>query len=387
MLSVLVHYGEIGIKGKNRIDFEVKCVKNIKKSAELNELKINKIKRIEKRIIIIFDSNDKEKIENSLKPIFGIKNFSFVKEIEKRKEKIFETGKEIMKELKNKGINVIAFKTKRSDKNFELNSPEVNNEMRWIAEKEFGLKVDYKNPEKIIYIEISFKSCFIYSSKIIGLGGLPVGSVGRVLCLLSGGIDSPVAAYSMMKRGCQVDFLHIHTFASNKLVKKTKMFEILKILNIYQFKSNLFLVPYSVFISGLKEKKFNSRYSVILFKNYILKLADEIAKKYDYDAIITGDSLAQVASQTIENLETTSINIEKQIFRPLLAFDKEEIINLAKKIQTYEISIENYEDCCSLVAKNPVTKAKKEKFKEILESINLDEIIKSSMEKISNESV
>ncbi len=384
MFKVLVHYGEIGIKGKNISDFEIRCVKNIKLSAKKNNLKINNIIRKEKRILIDFNSNDKELIIKTLEPIFGIKNFSFIREVKKDIKSILEEGKKELEKLKKEGFKVISFKTKRGDKSFPLKSPEINNELRFIAEKELGLEVNYKNSEITLFIEILFKECFIYSSKIKGLGGLPVGSTGRVLCLLSGGIDSPVAAYNMMKRGTSVDFIHIHNFINNEFAIKSRLKKTIEILNNYQFQSRIYLIPYSIFEFETMNKNFNSRYSVILFKNYILKLANEIAKEYNYDAIITGDNLAQVASQTMENLEVTSYNIEKLIFRPLLTYDKEEIIILAKKIGTFEESIKEYKDCCSLVAKNPITKAKLDKFKEVLEIINLEELINNSKIKIES---
>ena len=382
MTKVLIHYGEIGLKGKNKPDYERKLVNNIKRVCKHNELDITEIERKNQRLVVVFDSENKKLIKKTLKQIFGIKNFSFVREIAKNIESIKSEAIKIMKNLKEDGIEIISFKTKRSDKNFKYTSPEINNELRYIAEKELGLKVDYKNQEEIIYLEISFKSVFIYGDKIKGLGGLPVSSSGRILCLLSGGIDSPVAAYQMMKRGCMVDFVHVHNFATNELAKKSRLKTTVEIVNKYQIMSKVFLVPYSIFEFETMNKYIYDRYQLILFKHYILKLAERLAIDYDYDAIVTGDNLAQVASQTMENLIVTSCNNSKIILRPLLTYEKEEIIEKAKQINTFDESIKEYKDCCSLVAKNPTTKAKQEKFNKVLDNVNIDELVEKSVKDI-----
>jgi len=378
--KVLIHYGEIGLKGKNIKDFEKRLIYNIKRSFKLNNLKVQDIYLIEKRLICTFEDIEREKISNVLKKVFGIKNFSFIYEFEKSKENILIYGKKLLEKVKNDGIKLISFKTKRSNKNFEINSPEINNELRFIAEKELDLSVNYKEAKFKLYTEVLSKSIIMYFSKIQGLGGLPVGSTGNVLLLLSGGIDSPVAAFNMMKRGCSVNYIHIHNFFNNEIAKKSKIISTIEILNNYGLGAKLFLVPYNVFEFNPVEMK-NKRYNLLFFKHYILKLAEKIAIENNFDAIVTGDNLAQVASQTIENLNVTSMEMELQILRPLLTYDKEEIIEKANKIGTFEESIKKYKDCCSLIAKNPITMGKKKVFKEILENNNLDLLIEKSIEK------
>lgn len=381
MQRVLIHYGEISLKGKNKIDFEKKLIQNIRKSAKKHNIIIKYIERKGGVAVIDFEDDKKDLIIKTLLPIFGIKNFAFMKEIEKTPESLNENIREILKRLKNEGYKTFSFKTKRADKNFPLKSPDINNEFRYIAEVELDLKVDYKNYDIQIFTDITFTSVFMYSEKIQGFGGLPVGSVGRVLCLLSAGIDSPVAAYNMMRRGCMVDYLHIHSFANNQLASEGRIKDTIEILNKYRFKSKLYLVPYSVYEFNTL-RKIDYRYELILFKYYILKLCEKIANLYHYDAIVTGDNLAQVASQTMENLKVTSSRIKLMIFRPLLTYEKEEIINIAKKIGTFDESIKDYKDCCSLVAKNPTTKAKEEKFEKVLEIINVDELVEKSIEEM-----
>jgi len=224
----------------------------------------------------------------------------------------------------------------------------------------------------------------MYSNKIKGLGGLPIDAKKKILCLLSGGIDSPVAATQLMKRGCRVDFLHIHSFVKNEFVLKSKIKDIIGKLNNYGYKSRLFLMPYSFYELGTAGK-IEDRFELIFFKHYIFKLAEKLANHYEYDAICSGDSLNQVASQTLENLKCVSYNVNLPIFRPLLSFDKNEIIEIARKIGTYEISNIEYKDCCSISAKNPYTQCNLDKFKEkVLDKIDMDELLEKSMEEITS---
>tara|TARA_Y100000031_G_C8239095_1_gene394828 strand:- start:943 stop:2091 length:1149 start_codon:yes stop_codon:yes gene_type:complete len=376
MIKVLIHHAEIGLKKGNFSFFEKKLVENIKKSAEKNKIKLNEIIRQEKRIIADFDAKQ-EKVSELLKKVFGIKNFSFVYEVEKDISKLKKEVENILKKFK---IKKIAFETKRSDKAFSLNSVEINKEFGEISNK-LGLKVDYKNFEEKIFTEVTSKKIFVYTEKIPGLGGLPVGTSGRVLVLLSGGIDSPVASWLMMKRGCKVDFLHFHTFKNNKQGFDSKIKTLVEKLNEYQRKSKLYLVAYSTY-EILTQGEILQKYDMVLFKHFILKFAEKFSIENNYDAIVLGDNLGQVASQTIENLRATSFGISTLIFRPLLTYDKQEIIDLSKKIGTYEMSIEKYKDCCSILSKKPSTKTKLEFFKNVLKKIDVNEIIEKSLKEL-----
>lgn len=379
MTKVLIHYAEIGLKKGNLSFFEKKLVDNIKKSSEKNNLKLNEISRNEKRILADFDSS-KKKVSEILKKVFGIKYFSFVYEIEKDISKLKKEVEKILKEFKKNKIKKIAFETKRADKTFSLNSVEVNKELGEISNK-LNLKVDYTNFEKKIFIEITSKKIFIYTEKISGLGGLPVSTSGRVLVLLSGGFDSPVASWLMMKRGCTVDFLHFHTFRNNKQAFNSKIKNLVETLNKYQRKSKLYLVPYSTY-EILTQGEVFQKYDSILFKYFMVNFADKFARENHYDAIVLGDNLGQVASQTIENLKASSLGISSLIFRPLLTYDKQEIIDLSKKIGTYELSIEKYKDCCSILSRNPSTKTKPEAFENVLKKVDVDIVVEKSMKEL-----
>ncbi len=376
MVKVLIHHGEIGLKKGNFPYFEKKLMENIKKSAEKNKLNLKKIQRQDKRITAEIESGEKE-ISETLKTVFGIKNFSFIYEISADFEEIEKKAVEIMKENK---IQKIAFKTKRSDKKFPLNSVEINTKLGEIA-NQLGIKVDYSNPEKTIFIEVTPKKILIYTEKIKGLGGLPVGTSGKVLCLLSGGIDSPVASWLMMKRGCEVDFLHFHTFKTNKEAYNSKIKKFVEILDNYQIDSKLHLVPYSSY-EIFSQGQIPERYDLVMFKHYILKLAEKFAIENHYDAIVTGDNLGQVASQTMENIIASNYGVSIPIFRPLLTYDKEEIISLAKIIETLDLSLEKYKDCCSILSKSPSTKTKLEFFKKLLEDFDMNNLVDQTIKEI-----
>lgn len=384
MNKVLVKYSEIGLKGKNKHEFVGRLIGNTQKSANRFNLNIVSIYKESARIIFVYEENTKkEDIINSLSKVFGIKNFTFIKEIEKSIESIQKEAKIILEGYKEKGVKRIGFKTKRADKAFPLISPEINAKMGEIA-SDLGLEINYRNPQEMVYVEITYKNCYIYSEKFAGQGGLPIENSKKILCLLSGGIDSPVAATQIMKRGCRVDYLHLHVFMKNEFVLKSKIKDIVDKLNNYGYKARLYLMPYSFYelkTSGVVDQ----RYELIFFKHYIFKLAEALAEKYGYDAIASGDNLNQVASQTLGNLKCVSFGVNLPIFRPLLTYDKDDIIEKAREIDTFEISNEDYKDCCSISAKNPFTQCPLEKFKsEVLDKVDIDKLVGESLEEIES---
>lgn len=234
MEKVIIHYSEISLKKGNFKYFEKSLARNIKDISEKNNLNLKRISRGEKRIFCEFNSK-REKITPVLKYVFGIKYFVFIDEV---KKDIDSMNKYVKSILKKENPESIAFKTKRADKSFKLKSLDVNKGFGNIANS-LGIKIDLSNPKFIIFSEIVSKSVYFYTSRIEGHGGLPVGTSGRVLCLLSGGIDSVAAAWLMIKRGCRVDFLHFHAFNNNNKLKNSKIVKIVDLLNNYQISSKL----------------------------------------------------------------------------------------------------------------------------------------------------
>ena len=364
MKKFIVHYNEIALKGNNRGYFESALVKNLKDKIK------GKISKKESRIVIESEENVKEILGNT----FGIEWYAPITEVKPNLEEIWEEVKKNSGVYKDKTIKV---ETKRSDKGFPIKSMDVSKEIGARIVDEFKNKVKMKNPEVKIYIEIVKDVAYIYFEKNKGLGGLPVGTAGKVLCLLSGGIDSIVSAFLMMKRGCTVDFLHIHSFYENNKVEESKIPKMVKILEKFGNKGKLFLIPYRIFYE--KMLPVDPKYEVVMFRRFIYLLAEKISKG-KYLGIVCGDSLGQVASQTLENINAIQGGISAPVFRPLISFDKMEIVELAKKIGSFELSIQEYKDCCSLVAeKHPTTKANKEKVEKFSKEINIDEVIEQSL--------
>ncbi len=373
-MIALIHYGEIGLKGKNRKYFEDKLASNVRKVLG----KDVKVKVDEKRLFA--EGKFTEKVaKEKLEKVFGIEWFAIVEECAPEVESIWKCVKKNVKGVDGKKF---AVRTKRSDKNFPMGSMELSGEIGKRVLDSVDANVDLKNPEITVFIEIMQKKALVFFEKVRGLGGLPVGVGGRVLCLMSGGIDSPVAAYLLMKRGCEVDFLHVHPFEKNSEVKGSKIERLVKILDEYQQrKSKLLVVPYAGFYARTGDVE--RRYELVVFRKYLYKLAETIAQKKRYGGILCGDSLGQVASQTLENISAAQSGLDIPVFRPLVSMDKMEIVNIAERIGTYKESIIAYQDCCSLVAvKNPVTKARKEIVEEYYKKMGIEELILESMDEL-----
>lgn len=376
-MLALIHYGEIGLKGGNRKYFENKLASNISKALRENCKGVNK-----SQARIIAETKGRisaAKLEEILGKVYGIEWFAIAQECEADIDSIWGVLKAELPRIKGKKFRV---ETKRSDKSFPMESMEVSKEIGARIVEATGAPVDLSNPEITVFIEIMRGKALVHFGKIRGLRGLPVGTSGRVLCLMSGGIDSPLAACMMMKRGCEVDFLHIHPFEQNKKVKGTKIEKLVRMLDGYQQREGkLLLVPYTGFYA--RTGKVEAKYELVVFRKYLYKLAEKIALEKGYLGVVSGDSLGQVASQTIENIGAASSGLAVPVFRPLISMDKMEIVEGAQRIGTYEASIAKYQDCCSLVAvKNPATKAKREIVEKYYEEMEIEKLIKESLKEM-----
>lgn len=389
MEYVICHYHEIALKGKNRRFFEEKLIDNIKTLAlEVNDFEF--VKRISGRIIVKLTEkgkkNEKEITEN-LKKVFGIAYFSFAQICPQKIKNIQEKALEV---LENEKFQTFKIFTQRSKKEFPLTSQQINEKVgEYILQapstkhQASKIKVDLENPDVTCFIEIVEKCAFLYLEKIRGQGGLPVTVSGKAVVLLSGGIDSPVAAFLAMKRGIKVIFLHFHAypFVSKASIEKTK--KIVKILKDYQGKSKLYLIPFAQVQKEILMKT-QAKLRVVLYRRFMLRIAEELSKKEKALGIFTGESVGQVASQTLENIKAIEQITHLPVFRPLISEDKEDIIKKAKKIGTFNISILPHQDCCSrFLPKHPETKAKLENIIKAEKKLNVNKLVKEAVKKSS----
>jgi len=374
---VLIHYGELGLKGLNRPLFEKKLIENIGKT--LNKSEYGKIRKLQARIVLeLTEQSNIGKIEEALQKVFGVAWFAFCYTTEANLKNV---EKLVGKKFKLEAGTKARVSAKRADKNLPFTSMDVNCKLGAYLVKKFKVEVSLEEPQKEIFVELVEGKAYIFDEKFKGLYGLPVGVSGKVLHLLSGGIDSPVAAWLLMKRGCNVDFLHFHSFQKFDERKSAKILEIVKILTQYCFKSRIFFVPFYPFEAEAAEAPL--RYRLILFRRFMVKIAEKIANKYGIKALGSGENLAQVSSQTLENMTAINMATLMPMLRPLLTYEKNEIVKLAEQIGTFGVSIKPYKDCCSLfLAKHPVTKAELDVVESIERRLNLTDAIKESLEKV-----
>lgn len=357
MTVYLLKTSEIVIKGKNRKFFEKILINNLKE--KLKDQKFE-IENLGGEFLVKLEEN----VEEELSKIFGISKILEIKTFDDL-EKIKDYLK---KEIVEKGIN-IALKVKRKDKSYKLNSKEIFDYL--MGELKYFTNQNFEKTKK--YYLIYFQNKFLLGEeKAKGYGGLPVGSSGKGLVLLSTGFDSPVASFLMMKRGLKLEFLHFHSYPQTSIQDIEKIKDIVKVLNEYNLGSNLYLMNL-LKIQKFYFQKIPQKYLVIFYRRTMFRLATQLAKEKGIKVLITGENLGQVASQTIENLKVIENTTDLLVLRPLIGFNKQEIINFSQKIGTYEISKLPGEDCCSLfVPKHPVTKANLEEILEIENSLKKD---------------
>ena len=350
-----ISFGEIALKGKNRKYFEDKLISRIKKAIEGTDYK--RIYKEQGKIYIESLEYDIAPVIARLRKVFGIVYISPCIRVEKDMEEIEKAVIKIMEEKKAKAtVNTFKVKTNRVDKNFPMKSPDISRKMGGVILKNIdGIRVDLHNPDTYLFIDIKQK-VYVYTDRVEGYGGLPVGTNGRGLLLLSGGIDSPVAGFLMAKRGLEISGIHFHSYPFTSERAEEKVKELARILTSYTGRMKL----YSVNILEIQKEisaKCPEDEMTILSRRFMMRIAEKVAQRENIDVLITGESLGQVASQTVQGLTVTNAAVDMPILRPLVGLDKAEIIEIAKDIETYETSILPYDDCCTLfLPKHPVTK-------------------------------
>lgn len=381
----LIKYAEIGIKGKNRYKFE---------NALCGQIKI-KLSKIDGDFTVVREQGriyteasggfDTDEVITALQRVPGISGISPVEVIE---DKSFENIKKAAGDFIEKQYEDINFtfkvRAKRSDKHYQYTSPEICMEMgAYLLGRFEGLKVDVHNPGVYIWIEIRDKA-YIYSKVYKGTGGMPLGTGGRAMLLLSGGIDSPVAGYMVSRRGVIIDAVYFHAPPYTSERAKQKVISLAKIVSRYSGKIRLHVVDFTAIQMYIYEKCPHEELTIIM-RRYMMRIAEELAVNNGCIGLITGESIGQVASQTMQSLAVTNEVCHLPVYRPLIAFDKQDIVNIAEKLGTFEVSIQPYEDCCTIfVAKHPVTKPVAEVIRESEKKLaeEIDGMVKAALETV-----
>ena len=374
-----VSYGELALKGLNRRYFEDQLINNIKRA--IKDIGYQRIYKEQGKLYIEGNHEDFPQMINRLRKVFGLVNISPCIRTEKNIEDIEKASIEMMKEkMLNEDIRTFKVETNRADKTFPIKSPELSRNMGGVILKNFqDLKVDVHKPDTFLYIDIK-KKAYVYTDKIKGYGGLPVGTNGKALLLLSGGIDSPVAGFMMAKRGVEISAVHYHSYPFTSERSEEKVKELASILSRYTGKIKM----YSVNILDI-QKEINSKCKenemTILSRRFMMKIGEKIALKEGIDGLITGESLGQVASQTIQSLNVTNAAVNLPVFRPLIGLDKVDIVEIAKDIETYETSILPFEDCCTVfLPKHPLTRPKLEDILKSEQALEVDLLVDRAIE-------
>lgn len=374
---ILVKYApEIFLKGLNRGKFEKKLRDNIGK--KLENIKVEFIHDSGRYFL---KTDEMEESIKRISKVFGILEVCTVKEVPIDLEEINKTVLEIVKSCKGKTFKI---KTNRANKKFEMNSMEVSRTVgEYILSNYDGeLNVDVKNPDILVNIEIRNNYAYVWSNQDIvkGVAGLPYGMNGSTMLMLSGGIDSPVAGYLMAKRGVEVNcvYYHSHPYTSERAKEKVK--DLAKILAQYTEKINLYIVPFTDIQMDIIKKCREDELTIIM-RRFMMRVACKLAEKLDIDSITTGESIGQVASQTMDGLIVSDNCADRPTFRPLIAMDKTDIMDISRKIGTYETSILPYEDCCTIfVPKHPKTNPKLDTIIKQEENLNVDELVNNAIE-------
>ena len=372
---LLLKFGELFLKGKNRHDFIKLLKQNIGKKLTNFDCVLTETQG--RLIVSKYDAELESEIVEKLQEVFGLIGVMPAIEFETSMENI----KKYVEEIDFGVAKTFKVVSKHADKKFPLTSMELNAEMGGvILDKHPELKVDLYNPDVYVNIEVRVNGkTYIYTNLIKCAGGLPLGSAGKALLLLSGGIDSPVAAYLVGKRGLRLEAVHFHSYPYTSVQAKEKVIELAKIISKYCDEIKLHVVSFTE-IQEQIHRHCDEEYMITIMRRIMMRVAERLCKQNGLGAIVTGESLGQVASQTMQSMNVTNSVVSIPVFRPVLAFDKEEIMDIAKKIKTYDTSILPYEDCCTVfLPKNPVIKPSIERAEKNESYLNIDELVENAL--------
>jgi thiamine biosynthesis protein ThiI len=354
MTSIVIHYQELALKGKNRPWFLRHLVRNLRRAVA--DLEVEAVRALMGRIEVVLGPRaDPQAVGERIGRTFGIANYSHAGRAPLDLDAIAAA---ILADLGDRACENFRVSVRRADKRFPMTSPQAEREIGGRIQEARGWRVNLKSPELHIRVEMLTDEAFYFFGKERGPGGLPTGTSGRVACLMSGGIDSPIAAYRMMRRGCRVTFIHFHSYPILSRASQDKARQLVELLTRYQHRSRLYLVAFGA-IQQQVVLSVPGPMRVVVYRRLMLRIAERIARARRAQALVTGDAVGQVASQTVENLSVVGAATSMPLFRPLIGMDKEEIVAEAIRLGSYTTSIIPDQDCCTLFTpRNPLTRAR-----------------------------
>ncbi|GAA0721425.1 tRNA 4-thiouridine(8) synthase ThiI [Clostridium malenominatum] len=374
-LLLIKYSAEIFLKGLNRNKFEKTLKDNIRRV----------INGMDYEFILdsgrwFLHSNDMEELSKRVRKVFGVQEICIVSEVSLSFDDICLQA---LRELEEGEYKTFKVETNRANKKFPKNSMEISREVgAFILNNKQDIRVDVKNPEVVVNIEVREKGAYIYSKKIKAVGGMPYGTNGATLLMLSGGIDSPVAGYMMGRRGVELHSIYFHSHPYTSERAKEKVIELNNILKKYTGNTKLYVVPFTKIQMEIMDKCREDELTIIM-RRFMMRISCALAEALNIQSVTTGESIGQVASQTMDSLVVTNAVSDRPVFRPLISMDKEDIMNISRQIGTYETSILPYEDCCTIfVPKHPKTKPILRMIENSESLLNVEELVKDAVENI-----
>jgi thiamine biosynthesis protein ThiI len=381
MKSIVVHYQEIALKGNNRPWFVSRLARNLRTATR--DAGVREVRVLMGRIELTLDpSADWKRVRERVASVFGVANFARAGSSPLDVDAIAAA---VLADIGEPVVSTFRVSARRADKRFPLTSPQIEREVGGRIKEARGWKVDLSNPELTIFVEALSDEAFYYFGKEQGAGGLPAGTSGRVACLLSGGIDSPVAAFRVMRRGCRVLFVHFHSYPILSRASQEKVRELVALLTRYQYDSRLMLVPFGE-IQQRVVLAVPPPLRVVIYRRLMMRIAEALARRNRAQALVTGEVVGQVASQTLENLAAINSVVRMPVLRPLIGTDKDEITVEAERLGTYPISIIPDQDCCTLFTpRHPVTKARMADVERAEAALPIEEIVNAAVDSAAQE--
>lgn len=377
MKVVIIRYSEIHLKGNNREFFESALISNIKHV--LQDYTYEFARSNARYIIRKFDESQLEQIVDAVKNVFGVHSLSVAEEVDSNVEQIKAAALALAPTSGSFKVN-----TNRADKKFPIHSMNLSADIGGdILEANSSLTVDLFHPDHVVNIDIRENGkTFVYSEIIKAVNGMPVGTAGKGVVMLSGGIDSPVAAYMMAKRGMTLRAVHFHSFPYTSMQAKQKVLDLAKLVKKYSLRMTVDVVSFTEIQTAIHEKC-PEEYMITIMRRFMMRIAEKLTRMNGCGAVITGESLGQVASQTLESITSTNSVANIPVFRPLIGFDKDEIIEIAERIGTFKTSILPYEDCCTIfLPKKPVTKPRLDAVLKVESALDVDTLVNNAMQNI-----